>query len=360
MTTISQERRTDAAAGAPLPMPRGPVSRWVLRRLQGRPVLANPPPSTGDPLDDGDLHLALHCLGELTYRSLRDVDPAAERDPLLVALRTRLEDELLDAVRAETQRCDAARWEALARSDGPQVAVDVMVDAFDGPSLSRFMEERGTVSHFREFMIHRSAYQLKEADPHTFGLARLPSGRRKSAYAEVQFDEYGNGEPGATHAELFAAAMRRAGLDDRYGSAIDQLPGVTLATSNLLNLFAGRRELLGELVGHLALFEMTSVVPMGRYARAADRLQLGPEVRAFYDVHVVADAHHGELARHHLLGDLADADGLDPAALVFGAHALLCVEDRFARTLLDAWARGLSSLDDAPPHAVEQVRPTNG
>ena len=82
---------------------------------------------------------------------------------------------------------------------------------------------------------------------------------------------------------------------------------------------------------------------MGRYARAARRLALGDEVERFYDVHVVADAHHGDLARRVLLGDGTD-DDLDPAGLVFGAHALLCIEDRFARSLLDAWAAGGSAL----------------
>src|SRR5690606_27121235 len=119
---------------------------------------------------------------------------------------------------------------------------------------------------------------------HTFGLARLSPGRRKSAYAEIQFDEYGNGEPGTSHAELFADAMAASGLDARYGAYVDRLPGATLATGNLLAILAGRPELLAPLVGHLALFEMTSVEPMGRYARAAARLGFPVEVRRFYDV----------------------------------------------------------------------------
>ena len=41
-----------------------------------------------------------------------------------------------------------------------------MVAADDGSSLSRFLQSRATVDQFREFVIHRSAYQLKEADPH--------------------------------------------------------------------------------------------------------------------------------------------------------------------------------------------------
>ena len=70
---------------------------------------------------------------------------------------------------------------------------------------------------------------------------------------------------------------------------------------------ACRSRLRAALLGHLAGFEMTSVVPMSRYAAAAVRLQLGPRVRRFYDVHVDADEHHGALASGTLVGgDLFD------------------------------------------------------
>ena len=46
------------------------------------------------------------------------------------------------------------------------------------------------------------------------------------------------------------------------------------------------------MVGHLALFEMTSVEPMGRYSVALRRHGAGAAARHFYEVHVVADAHH--------------------------------------------------------------------
>ena len=63
--------------------------------------------------------------------------------------------------------------------------VGQVLDRFNGPSLSRHMEERGTLDQFREFAIHRSAYQLKEADPHSWGIPRF-SGPRKAALIEIQ------------------------------------------------------------------------------------------------------------------------------------------------------------------------------
>ncbi len=139
-----------------------------------------------------------------------------------------------------------------------------------------------------------------------------------------------------------------ADLDDAYGGYLDRLPGTTLATGNLLSLFASRRELIAHLVGHLALFEMTSVLPMGRYSRAATRLGFGTGVSDFYDVHVVADEYHGQLGRQVLLGDGHDADELDPWELVLGAHTLRA-EDRFTRAVLGRWQHGASSLRPKRP-----------
>jgi hypothetical protein len=313
--------------------------------MQGRATsAAMPDVQLEDPLTDDDLHLSLHCLYDLSYRGFADVAPRFERDPALLEMRNTLEDLFWVAVQEDSRRGGGRHFETLARTDGPGFAVDAMLESFDGPSLSLFVEQRATRRQFQEFLIHRAAYQLKEADPHTIGLARLSSGARKSAVATIQFDEYGSGRASRSHAELFAAALRAAGLQAGYGAYLDRLPGTTLATGNLLSLFASRRELIAPLIGHLALFEMTSVVPMGRYARAADRLGFGLSVRDFYDVHVVADEYHGRLGRQVLLGDGSDGDELDPTELVIGAHTLLRAEDRFTRAVLDHWSHGCTSL----------------
>src|ERR687894_167688 len=68
-------------------------------------------------------------------------------------------------------------------------------DEDDGPSLSSYLERDGTLEQFREFAVHRSAYQLKEADPHSWAMPRL-GGPPKAAMVEIQADEYGGGGPG--------------------------------------------------------------------------------------------------------------------------------------------------------------------
>jgi len=56
-----------------------------------------------------------------------------------------------------------------------------------------------------EFAVHRSVYQLKEADPHSFGPAAGWTVRRPG---RIQPMEYGAAGRERMHAELFRATMR--------------------------------------------------------------------------------------------------------------------------------------------------------
>jgi hypothetical protein len=313
------------------------VSEAVVAALRRPPGVCEAPlVEAADPLADDDLHLALYCCYELHYRGFAGVDPAWEWDPNLLAARQALERPFEVALR------DAVPGE-LVTEDGVEAALREVVDADGGPSLSRAIERRAGIDQVREFLVHRSAYQLKEADPHSWAVPRL-AGRAKEALVEVQADEYGGGRAGRMHATLFAKAMRSLGLDDRYGAYLDHIPGVTLATVNLMSLFGLHRRLRGAVVGHLAAFEMTSSEPNGRYARGLRRLGAGDDATDFFDEHVEADAVHEAVAAHDLAGGLARSEPELAPDIVFGARALMLLEGRFAAAVMEAWAAGRSSL----------------
>jgi hypothetical protein len=104
--------------------------------------------------------------------------------------------------------------------------------------------------------------------------------------------------------------------------------------------------LRGALVGHLALFEMTSSIPNRRYATGLRRLG-AEDATAFFDVHVMADAVHESIAAVDLAGGLARQDPRLAADVLWGARALTALEQRWAAHLLDAWNADRSSLRPA-------------
>jgi hypothetical protein len=327
----------DRSATTPdLPAARGPVTSALLEHLRRPPHdLPALPDATDDAIDGDDRALALYVMYELHYRSFANVDDGWEWEPSLLRERARLEAAFAARLRERVPPAPVS----------PSSVKDELValaTTGSGPSLSRHMRDAGTVEEMREFAIHRSAYQRKEADPHTWVVPRL-TGRSKAALVVIQRGEYGNGSAAAAHSELFATTMEALDLDPTYGAYLDRIPGTTLATVNLMSFFGLHRRWRGALVGHLALFEMSSVVPMGRYRDALHRLGAG-EGAPFYAVHVEADAHHEVIALHDMAGALAAEEPDLAADIVFGARALEEVERAFATRLLTAWAAGKSSL----------------
>jgi hypothetical protein len=327
-----------------LPTPRGDVSAVLCAHLG--PQVAELPlvdlEPGPDPLADEDLQLALYLCYELHYRGFDGVHPEWEWEPSLLALRRRLERILEEAVFALI-----GPPADVADPGEMDLALRAIAEADDAPSLSRFVERHATREQVLEFLVHRSAYQLKEADPHSFAIPRL-DGPPKAAMVEIQADEYGGGRPDRVHATLFAKTMRAAGLDPTYGAHLDRIPALTLATVNLMSLLGLHRRWRGACAGHLAIFEMGSSLPNGRYSRGLRRLGFDEEALDFFDEHVVADAVHENIAAVDLAGGLAAHDPGVAADILWGARASIAVDGRWTRHVMDAWEAGVSSLAPGP------------
>ncbi|PBC70437.1 heme oxygenase-like protein [Streptomyces sp. TLI_235] len=340
---MSTALRPAAPAAPVLPSARGPLSALVLDLLTAVRGTAphGVPADVPDPLGD-DAQLALYVCYELHYQGFQRVDPAWEWDLGLLALRARLEEAFLAALR-----------EAVG-DPGPLegVVADLLVEPPDGAGPSYHLLERGERWQAREYLVHRSLYHLKEADPQLWVAPRLPH-PAKAALMTVQYDEYGAGRPEQAHALLFAGMMADLGLDTRYGHYLDTVPAPALAVVNLMSLFGLHRALRGAAVGQFAAVEITSPPGAARLARALDRLGASPAGTLFYREHVVADAVHEQLVRRTVLEPLVAGDPALAVDIAFGIAATGAVEDRLADHLVTAWGRGRSSLraplDDGPP-----------
>jgi hypothetical protein len=332
----------------PLPADRGPASAAVLTGLRGAEaptglatVIDSAIAASADVLRSEDLQLALFCLYELHYGGFAGVSEDLEWSTWTNEARQQIERPFEAALRATVVLPERPS----ATMAGVATALFALTGEESGPSLSRYLARTATLEQAREFLVQRSIYTLKEADPHSWAIPRL-SGRAKAALVEIQSDEYGGGRPGRIHSAIFAGTLRSVGLDDAYGAYIDLVPAVTLTSLNTMSLFGLNRRLRGAAVGHLAAFEMTSTVPNRFYGNAFRRLGLGEDATWYFDEHVEADAVHEQIAARDLAGGLVAAEPELLDDVLFGAAACLTVDAWPGEHMLASWAAGRSSLRD--------------
>ena len=332
-----------------LPVPRGELSRALINELlcdpsgeyaEYLPTAAEERlAATTNVLDDGDLQLSLFVLYELHYRGFAEVDDHWEWNPGLISLRAQIEE----AFEQELRKAAGPVPSVAPSSSKVAEALFALAANDDGPSVSKFIQRKANAAQAREFLILKSIYQLKEADPHTWAIPKL-QGRAKAAMVEIQADEYGNGQLPRMHSELFRQTMRGMGLRDDFGAYVDRIPAVTLAAVNMISLFGMHRRLRGAITGHLALYEMTSSIPQAAYARGFRRLGYESPVTDYFDEHVEADAVHEQIAGRDLAGGLAESEPELVPDILFGAYAAAAVDALAGVKYLDAWEAGRSAL----------------
>lgn len=319
-----------------LPAPRGPLGERVLTALGSPPdatpitLPAEPSIARSDARSEEDSALTLWVLHELHYRGFGDVSDDWEWAPALMPVRHRLEQDLERRLRARF-----ADAEVPVASD-VITSLQSLMTLHEGPSLARYLQRRGSREQALELLRQRSLYHLKEADPTSWVIPRLTA-RPKAALLEVQFDEYGDGDPARLHHELFARGMECSGLNREYGHYVDEVVLPVLEQNNALSLFGLQRRLRGAAVGHLAAFEATSSVPSRQLAQGLTRLEFPAEMVAYYDEHVEADAVHEQVVIRDVCGALVEEEPAQHEEVLFGAWTCLDLEARTATSLLGRW-----------------------
>ena len=279
--------------------------------------------------DEEDLHITLWALYELHYRGFDDADDALEWQPELIELRRSLETGFESTLRD--------RFTGPV-PDGPFAeTLFAYVGDHEGPSIAKFVRQDADHDQVLELLRMRSIYHLKESDPAAWVVPRVAP-RTKAALMELQFDEFGCGDPHRLHAELFARGLDECGLRNEYGAYIDDVPAEVLEENNAMSLFGLNRRLRGAALGHLAAFEMTSSVPSRRMAQGLARVDLPQAMIDYYLEHVEADAVHEQLAVRTICGSLLDEEPQLREDVFFGAFTCLDLEDRFAEHMLEVWA----------------------
>jgi hypothetical protein len=310
-----------------LPKPRGALSVAVLDALLDVPGSEVPrvdlPPDSPE-----DAAITLWVLHELAYGGFDEVDDRAESEPELLRVRRRLEHDLEEGLRS--------RWPGVPEDVDLANGFFDWVAGQDGPSLARYVQAEATEEQVLDLLRVRSVYHLKEADPTTWVIPRLPVAA-KAALVELQYDEYGVGDPARLHSHLFARGLEASGLRPEPGVYVDEAPLEVLEQNNALSMFGLQRRLRAAAVGHLAAFEATSSLPSRRMAQGLQRLGFPAEMVRYHSEHVEADAVHEQVALRDVCLALVAAEPAAEADVWFGAWACLDLENRTAHRLLRRW-----------------------
>jgi hypothetical protein len=309
-----------------LPTPRGPLTESLVASLRSdRELLSVLPLATGADAEDGAL--ALWLLHQLHYRDLDGVPEGLEWDPQLLRIRAVLEHAL-----------EHRLWSRFTPPTGRSFTADFFdwLEDQGGHSVAAYVHRGATREQVLELLRVRSLYHLMEADPTAWTVPRLGT-RAKAALVELQYDEYGAGDPNRLHHHLWERAMAACDLRTEFGVYVDDAPVEVLEQNNAMTLFGLHRRLRGAALGHLAAFEATSSLPSRRMAQGLERLGMPAALVDYYTEHVEADAVHEQLAVRTIVGGLlADEPHLEEQAW-FGAFTCLDLEDRVARRLLTDW-----------------------
>ncbi|WP_141014711.1 iron-containing redox enzyme family protein [Nocardioides sambongensis] len=318
--------------------PCGPISTHVLGTLCG-----DAPPagwagiveSVADPLVDRDFQLGLWLAYEPHFGDLPGLDRDPEWDPALLTVRAALEERFERALRDLTSDVTGNLTGDL-REQGAVARLREMTAVGRPSPLALRLGREATREEFVDYLTQRAVYHLRESDPQSFALPRV-GGAAKTALAELQYDEYGAGRPERLHSHLYARALQELGLPTDVLAYLPEVEATVLTTVNTMAFFALHRRLRGAAMGHLAAFEATSSLPCRLVAAGAHRLDLPPEVAAYFEEHVEADAVHEQVAIDDICGALVAADPLLAADVVFGAAACLAVDELVADAFHARW-----------------------
>lgn len=334
---------------------RGPISSALLKVLNSSPaesqeMLASLPDSIREVsansqnlIYDDDLQLSLLILQSLHYGSLLPADDAWEWNPTMTEARNIIENEFEKQLRLDVSLPPLPAPDAESVSK----ALFALTSPQPGPSQARYIAKEAKHEEIIEFVILRSVYTLKEADPQTWAIPRL-EGRAKAALVEIQTDEYGAGRKERMHSEIFARLMRSLGLDSTYGAYLDLVPAITIASFTMMGLFGMNRRLRGAMAGHYAAYEMTSSLPNRLLGDGFRRFGYGSDVTDYFDEHVEADAIHEQIAGRDLAGGVVEGDSSFLTDVMFGANASLTIDGWAGERALNRWQQGQSALRKEP------------
>jgi hypothetical protein len=325
---------------------------------------------------DAALHAATATADEGSLMALADADPVDEHDalstlaglydlhlapidglngnerwqhhPALAALRTTLEDELLERLRA---RDDATDWTDLPVDDA--VAAMRRIGRREAiPAVYDWLAEAATYDELVEFLNLEGGPDGGFDDLVALCQVGL-GGNAKLEMARNYWDEMGRGSLPDVHTELhhrLSTALELRSLP-RTKQPVEALERSVVGSMLVVN-----RARQPEAVGALGLTELQAGPRCRRVLAALDRLEAPEDAVPFYAEHAEADPRHGKDWLDHAVAEL----GADPRwaeGIVRGARWRWLTNHRFFSAMADRF--GATSAAAGRGHDASGANPAS-
>ena len=267
------------------PATRGPVSTELLAAL-GRndfpdhlPTLESAADAalraTEDILYDDDLQLALLCLYELHYSGIEGVDDRWEWHPALMTVRSRIEAAFEDRLRTGVERNglefggDVSSDRTPSSPQGVAEARSGWPRAGTGPPCPTSWPGRPPWTRPASSWPTGPSTSSRRPTRTPGRSPGCPAGQVRAWWKSRPTSTAAAGPDGCTRS-FSPGPCGALGLDPAFGPTWT-VPAITSPRSTPCRLFGLQRRLRGAIVGHLAIYEMTSSIP-NAYARGFRRL----------------------------------------------------------------------------------------
>jgi len=150
-----------------------------------------------------------------------------------------------------------------------------------------WLANESNLEEMKWFLAQEAAGEAGFDDLLAYTQVRLPP-KAKVEMARNYWDEMGRGKASATHSNLLDQVVQNLQLSPSINETVYE----SLALSNVMIALAVNRRYLYQSIGALGVIELTAPSRVAKIASGMERLGIGKETRAYYDIHAKLDLAH--------------------------------------------------------------------
>jgi hypothetical protein len=222
-----------------------------------------------------------------------------------IAFLERLREEAAPAAAEAPEDPDGfIAWYEALRDSGPG----------QGDPLFAWIANEAPLADLRWFLEQEAAGEAGFEDLVAMTQVKFPK-RAKLELARNYWDEMGRGNPKGMHGPMLDALVAALGLTPTIEATLPE----SLALANAMTAMATNRRYAWHSIGAMGAIELTAPFRSAATAAALRRLDFGPKVRRYFDLHASLDVRHSAAWNAEALRPLVEEEPARARAIAEGA-----------------------------------------